>query len=92
VALCEASDTPHNPRCDKEAGPSPDVEALKRRVFVDAIGILAGTILGYRLFVDFIRTEGLATVRMQTERALARGIQATLVPSRCDTIVAHCFR
>jgi len=60
---------------------SPDVEAMHRRVVFDAIGILVGTIVGYRLLVDFIRTEGLATVRMQTELALAHGIQATLVPT-----------
>jgi hypothetical protein len=60
---------------------SPDVEALHRRVVFDAIGILAGTFLGYRLLVIFIKTEGLATVRMQTELALAHGIQATLVPT-----------
>jgi hypothetical protein len=57
------------------------VEALHRRVVFDAIGILAGTFLGYRLLVIFIKTEGLATVRMQTELALAHGIQATLVPT-----------
>jgi serine phosphatase RsbU (regulator of sigma subunit) len=50
-------------------------------VVFDAIGVLVGTILGYRLLVDFIRTEGLATVRMQTELALAHGIQSTLVPT-----------
>jgi hypothetical protein len=60
---------------------APDVEVLKRRVVFDAIGILVGTVVGYRLLVDFIRTEGLATVRMQTELALAHGIQATLVPT-----------
>src|SRR5439155_5143198 len=60
---------------------SATVEALKRRVVFDAIGTLAGTVLGYRLLVDFIRTEGVATVRMQTELALAHGIQATLVPT-----------
>jgi len=60
---------------------SPELETLQRRVAFDAIGILAGTILGYRLLVDYIRTEGLATVRMQTELALAHGIQATLVPT-----------
>ena len=59
----------------------PEVEALKHRVVFDAIGILAGTIFGYRLLVDFVRTEGLSTVRMQTELALAHGIQATLVPA-----------
>jgi Stage II sporulation protein E (SpoIIE) len=58
----------------------PDVGALNRRVVFDAIGILVAG-LGYRLLVDFIRTEGVATVRMQTELALAHGIQATLVPT-----------
>jgi serine phosphatase RsbU (regulator of sigma subunit) len=62
--------------------PAPqDIEALKRRVVFDAIGILVGTVLGYRLLLDFIRIEGVATVRMQTELALAHGIQATLVPT-----------
>jgi hypothetical protein len=60
---------------------SPDLEATHRRVVFDAIGILVGTILGYRLLVNFIWTEGLATVRMQTELALAHRIQATLVPT-----------
>jgi len=59
---------------------SSDLDVLHRRVVFDATGILVGTILGYRLLVNFIRTEGLATVRMQTELALAHGIQATLVP------------
>jgi serine phosphatase RsbU (regulator of sigma subunit) len=60
---------------------SPDVEAMHRRVVFDAIGILVGTIVGYRVLVDFVLTEGIATVRMQTELALAHGIQATLVPT-----------
>ena len=60
---------------------SPDLEVMHRRVVFDAIGILVGTIVGYRLLIDFIRTEGLATVRIQTELALAHGIQATLVPT-----------
>ncbi len=59
----------------------PDVEALNRRVVFDASGILVGTVLGYRLLLDFIRPEGVATVRMKTELALAHGIQATLVPT-----------
>jgi hypothetical protein len=59
----------------------PDPEAMHSRVVFDAIGILVGTIVGYRLLVDFIRTEGFATVRIQTELALAHGIQATLVPT-----------
>jgi sigma-B regulation protein RsbU (phosphoserine phosphatase) len=58
-----------------------DPAALKRRVVFDAIGILAGTFIGYRWLVAFILTEGLATVRMQTELSLAHGIQVTLVPT-----------
>jgi hypothetical protein len=60
---------------------SPDVEAMHRRVVFDAIGILVGTIVGYRVLVDFVLTEGIAKVRMQTELALAHGIQTTLVPT-----------
>jgi serine phosphatase RsbU (regulator of sigma subunit) len=61
--------------------PALDPAALKRRVVFDAIGILAGIIIGYRWLVAFVLTEGLATVRMQTELSLAHGIQATLVPT-----------
>jgi len=60
---------------------SPDAEAMHRRLVFDAIGILVGTIVGYRVLVDFVLTEGIAKVRMQTELALAHGIQATLVPT-----------
>jgi serine phosphatase RsbU (regulator of sigma subunit) len=57
------------------------LEAIHRRIVFDAIGILVGTIAGYRVLIDFIRTEGLAAVRSQTELALAHGIQETLVPT-----------
>ena len=63
------------------ASASPDLEAMHRRVVFDAIGILVGTTVGYRLLIDFIRAEGFATVRIQTELALAHGMQATLVPT-----------
>jgi hypothetical protein len=65
---------------------SQDLESMHSRVVFDAIGMLVGTIVGYRLLVDFIRTEGLATVRIQTELALAHGIQATLVPTLCPQV------
>jgi serine phosphatase RsbU (regulator of sigma subunit) len=68
-------------RISSHSSASPDLEVMHRRVVFDAIGILVGTTVGYRLLVDFIRTEGLATIRMQTELALAHGIQATLVPT-----------
>ena len=48
---------------------SPDLEAMHRRVVFDAIGMLLGSFVGYRVLVDFIRTEGLATIRIQTELA-----------------------
>jgi phosphoserine phosphatase RsbU/P len=52
-----------------------------RRVLFDAIGILAGIAFGARFLLFFAGTEGLASVRMQTELSLAHGIQATLVPT-----------
>ena len=60
---------------------SSDLEVMHRRVVFDAVGILVGTTVGYRVLVDFVLTEGIAKVRMQTELALAHGIQATLVPT-----------
>jgi serine phosphatase RsbU (regulator of sigma subunit) len=56
-------------------------DALQQRVVFDAIGIWLGTGLGFRLLLSFVTTEGLENVRMQTELSLARGIQATLVPT-----------
>jgi serine phosphatase RsbU (regulator of sigma subunit) len=55
--------------------------ALYRRVVFDAFAIWLGTGLGYRLVLSFVTTQGLDTVRMQTELSLAHGIQATLVPT-----------
>jgi sigma-B regulation protein RsbU (phosphoserine phosphatase) len=54
-------------------------DALRQRVLFDAIGILVG--LGSRLVTFFAGTEGLVSMRMQTELALAHGIQETLVPA-----------
>jgi Stage II sporulation protein E (SpoIIE) len=55
--------------------------AVHRRVLFDAIGILVGIGFGTRFLLFFAGTEGLASVRMQTELSLAHGIQATLVPT-----------
>ncbi len=55
--------------------------ALHRRVLFDAIGILASIAFGIRFLLIFAGTEGVASVRMQTELSLAHGIQATLVPT-----------
>jgi len=54
---------------------------VHRRVLFDAIGIWFGIGFGTRLLLFFAGTEGLASVRMQTELSLAHGIQATLVPT-----------
>ena len=54
--------------------------ALKVRILFDAIGIWITVPLGFRLLLSFLTNEGLSNVRMQTELALAYGIQATLVP------------
>lgn len=55
--------------------------AVQRRVLFDAIGILIGIAFGVRFLLLFAGTEGVASVRMQTELSLAHGIQATLVPN-----------
>jgi Stage II sporulation protein E (SpoIIE) len=61
--------------------PLPVPVAVYRRVLFDAIGILVGIAFGIRFLLIFAGTEGVASVRMQTELSLAHGIQATLVPT-----------
>jgi len=61
--------------------PLPVPVAVHRRVLFDAIGILVGIGFGTRFLLFFAGTEGVASVRMQTELSFAHGIQATLVPT-----------
>ena len=61
--------------------PLPLPVAVHRRVLFDAIGILVSIGFGTRFLLFFAGTEGVASVRMQTELSLAHGIQATLVPT-----------
>jgi hypothetical protein len=61
--------------------PLPVPVVVHRRVLFDAIGILVGIGFGVRFLLFFAGTEGVASVRMQTELSLAHGIQATLVPT-----------
>jgi hypothetical protein len=61
--------------------PLPVPVVVHRRVLFDAVGILVGIGFGLRFLLFFTGTEGLASVRMQTELSLAHGIQATLVPT-----------
>jgi len=63
------------------SAPLPVPVAVHRRVLFDAIGILVGIAFGIRFLLLFAGTEGVASVRMQTELSLAHGIQATLVPT-----------
>ena len=61
--------------------PLPVPVAVHWRVLFDAIGILVGISFGARFLLYFAGTEGVASVRMQTELSLAHDIQATLVPT-----------
>src|SRR5215471_7613799 len=61
-------------------GPWPMPQAMRTRIVFDAIGITISGGLGFRLLLSFVTHEGWANVRMQTELALAHGIQARLVP------------
>jgi len=54
---------------------------LSRRVGFDAVGIWLGVGVGFRFLLSFVTTEGLDSLRMQTELSLAHGIQTTLVPT-----------
>lgn len=68
-------------RASHVSAPLPVPDQLDHRVLFDAIGIWVGIALGSRLLTVFAGTEGLASLRMQTELSLAHGIQATLVPT-----------
>jgi len=63
---------------------------LRKELFFNAVGIWLGVIAGSRLLISFLTTQGAASVRMQTELALAHEIQSVLVPvvslqtSRCE--------
>jgi sigma-B regulation protein RsbU (phosphoserine phosphatase) len=49
-------------------------------VVLDGIGIFFAMMFGYRLFLSFAATEGIAHVKLQTELAFAQAIQTTLAP------------
>ena len=68
-------------RASHASTPLPVPVAVHRRVLFDAIGILVAMAFGSRFLLFFAGTEGVASVRMQTELSLAHGIQATLVPT-----------
>ena len=60
--------------------PLAEVAALRGRLVLDGLGIIALIIASYHLLMAFIGTEGVRQVRMGTELALAGEIHDTLVP------------
>jgi hypothetical protein len=54
--------------------------SMRQALLFNAFGIWIGAGVGSRVIMSFLSTEGAARVRMQTELALAHGIQTTLVP------------
>ena len=64
---------PHGPHI-------PISDAARARIALDAICIMATTLLGYRLFLIFINTQGLEQVRTRAELDLAYSMQQMLVP------------
>lgn len=62
------------PRQDR----SPDF--ARQRVVLDSSYVFLTIMLGYRFFLSFTTTEGVAHVALQTELSFAHAIQSTLVP------------
>ena len=52
----------------------------RERVLLDGIGLFVAMMTGYRLFLNFAATEGVAHVQLKTELAFAHAIQTTLAP------------
>jgi hypothetical protein len=52
----------------------------QRRVILDGAVLLTAMMFGYRLFLNFAATEGIAHVQLKTELAFAQAIQTTLAP------------
>jgi cytochrome c oxidase subunit IV len=55
-------------------------EFTRRRIVMDGSCLFVTSMLGYRLFLSFATTEGIAHVALQTELSFAHAIQSTLVP------------
>jgi hypothetical protein len=62
-------------------------EFTRQRTVIDATCLFATIMLGYRLFLSFTTTEGIAHVALQTELSFAHAIQSTLVPP-----ISYCAR
>lgn len=55
-------------------------EFMRRRPVIDGAYLFLTMMIGYRLFLSFTTTEGLAHVALRTELSFAHSIQNTLVP------------
>jgi serine phosphatase RsbU (regulator of sigma subunit) len=55
--------------------------AREQRLILDASCLMVAMLLGYRLFLNFANTEGIAHIQLETELALAHRLQKTLVPT-----------
>jgi serine phosphatase RsbU (regulator of sigma subunit) len=55
-------------------------EFTRQRMAMDGTYLFLTMMLGYRLFLSFATTEGIAHVALQTELSFAHAIQTTLVP------------
>jgi serine phosphatase RsbU (regulator of sigma subunit) len=53
----------------------------EQRIVLDASCLMVALLLGYRLFLNFANTEGIAHIQLETELALAHELQKTLVPT-----------
>ena len=58
----------------------PISNSARARIALDAIGMMSVTLLGYRLFLLFINTQGLEQIRISAELELAYSMQQMLVP------------
>lgn len=62
-------------------------EFTRQRMATDGTYLFLTMMLGYRLFLSFATTEGIAHVALQTELSFAHAIQSTLVPP-----ISYCGR
>lgn len=67
-------------------------DALRRRLTFDAAASVFSIVIGYALFVRFVRKEGARYVGARTEIALARDIHRLLVPPIARTVGRFEFR
>lgn len=63
------------------AKPGAVPRAAHNRILFDGVGMLAGSMIGYVLFIGFVNSEGMEMLALRTELELAHRLQHTLVPT-----------